>query len=150
MINSKYTKSIVGYIAIHRGGPVSWGVKREQKNSRSSCKAEIKSTDAITKVFLCHRNICGDLALTNGNRPAPCYSNNKGAVDWAHSRITKKLCYLNTRENAVRDLVGADITFYHIEGGDNPADIWTKEKWDNLHFLGLQDTLVVPHEHGGC
>lgn len=49
------------------------------------------------------------------------------------------------RENVVRELVQQRIIdVVHIEGKNNPSDIFTKEDKDVKHFTTIRDILVQP------
>jgi hypothetical protein len=55
-------------------------------------------------------------------------------------------------ENAVRDAIHyKEITLAHIAGVSNPADLFTKEHKDQVHFLALTNcVLSPPGSMGGC
>ena len=87
--------------------------------------------------------------LTDANRPTPVYNDNdndndnQGCVDWSKTTSTKGLRHLNIRDCAVRDSIQAEeVTIHHIQGVINPADIFTKEMKDGLHFRAL--LLLIP------
>jgi hypothetical protein len=55
----------------------------------------------------------------------------------------KGLRHLNIHDCAVRDSIQAEeVTIHHIQGVINPADIFTKEMKDGLHFRAL--LLLIP------
>ena len=59
----------------------------------------------------------------------------------------KGLRHLNIRDCAVRDSVLAEeVTIHHIQGIINPADIFTKEMKDGLHFRTLRDSFMMSRE----
>jgi len=85
------------------------------------------------------------MSLTDANRPTPVYNDNdnQGCVDWSKTTSTKGLRNLNIRDCAVRDSIQAEeVTIHHIQGVINPADIFTKEMKDGLHFRAL--LLLIP------
>ena len=145
-VTSDECKSIQGAIIIRCGGPIWWKVEREERCSRSSCEAEIKSMDLATKegqhivtYLMDEMNL-----LPSTAHPIPIFNDNKGAVDWSSTgAITKRLRHLNMREIAVRDAIrDQEIAVHHIPGKVNPANLLTKEHRDVAHFRELRDILV--------
>ncbi len=66
---------------------------------------------------------------------SPLYYDNESCVKWSHNMITKQICHIEMRDNAVREWVqNASLKVLHLPGGINPADIFTKEMRDGAHF----------------
>jgi hypothetical protein len=126
-------------------GPVFWKTHREIRNSRSSCEAEVKTTDEATKTIQGFRNILDELHLINLRKATTIYNDNQGAVDWCNACSTKGMRHYNIRENAVREAVNEffEVKVCHIGGKQNPADIFTKEFKDAKTFLDLRSLLIV-------
>ena len=126
-----------------------WKIEREERCSRSSCEAEIKSMDLVTKEAQRLQYLMEELRLPDTQRAIPVYNDNRGAVDWSSTgAITKRLRHLNTRHVAIRDAIKAqEVSVFHIPGKVNPADLLTKEHRDTGHFQELRD-ILVPAEPG--
>lgn len=119
------TRSIAGHVIL-LGGPVHWQAKRQTYKARSTPDAEIGAVDECTKVIMQICNILEDMNLfkqyTDGR--IIIYNDNAAAVDWSHIMTTKGLCYLQIRENAVREEIASGlIDVKHIPGKDNCSDM---------------------------
>jgi len=58
---------------------------------------------------------------------------------------TKGICYVQIRENAVREQVQKDfIDVVHIADKLNNSDIFTKEGKDVALFIQCRETLCIP------
>ena len=137
-------KSLQGAFIVRSGGPIWWKVEREDRCSRSSCEAEIKSMDLATKEAQHLIYLMEELGLSDTHTPIPLYNNNKGSVDWSGTgAITKRLRHINMRHVAIRDAIQAkEVVVHHIPGNVNPADLLTKEHRDVGHFQELCNILV--------
>ena len=142
-------KSLQGALILRTGGLIWWKIEREERCSRSSCEAEIKSMDLVTKEAQHIHYLMEELNLPDVHRAIPVYNDNRGAVDWSSTgAITKRLRHLNMRQVAIRDAINAkEVAVYHIPGKVNPADLLTKEHRDATHFRELRD-ILVPSEPG--
>ena len=90
---------------------------------------------------------CADMSLSDASSPTPVYNDNQGCVDWSKTTSMKGLRHLNFRDCAVCDSVLAEeVTIHHIQGIINPADIFTKEMKDGLHFRTLRDSFMMSRE----
>jgi len=140
-------RSMSGFLVMRCGGPIAWKSVRQDRCSRSSCEAEIRATDEGIKEVLSLRARCQDMSLSDASRPTPVYNDNQGCVDWSKTTSTKGLRHLNIRDCAVRDSIQAkEVTVHHIQGIINPADIFTKEMKDGLHFRTLRDSFMMSRE----
>ena len=139
-------KSLQGAMILRCGGPIWWKVEREERCSRSSCEAEIKSMDLAAKEGLHAVFIMRELGVKDAAHPIPLYNDNRGSVDWSGTgAITKRLRHLNMREVAIRDSIAhGELAVHHIPGKTNPADLLTKEHRDEHHFKLLRDHVVPP------
>ena len=55
---------------------------------------------------------------------------------------TKGLCYIQIRENAVRENVQKSfIKVEHIAGKRNTSDMFTKEDKEPAHYIEIRDTM---------
>ena len=136
------TRSVCGFVTFMGGGPVQWKAFKEERNSRSSCEAEIKATDECTKSIQFFRNVLADIGFPQ-ETPTPVYNDNKGAIDWSASMSNKKMRHYNIRENCVREAIKfKEILVSHIPGPLNPGDIMTKEHKSDDHFRDIRDLVV--------
>ena len=92
------TRSICGHIIFMCGSPIYWSSHKEKRTSGSSCKAEIKATNACTKSILMFRHVLSDLGLIDVSVPTPLYNDNQGAVNWSKTTSTKGMRHLNIQE----------------------------------------------------
>ena len=59
------------------------------------------------------------------------------------STTTKGLIHITIHENTIREFAHEKLThFKHIQGENNPADIFIKEHKDTQHFLNIHDHLA--------
>ena len=142
-------KSIQGFYITRMGGPLLWGVQREQRGSRSSCIAEIKAIDQGIRGIQYLRHLMRQLGLPDINFPTPLMNDNQGSIDWIASgcKPTKKMRHENLAELGITEAKKYnEITFHWMAGKTNPADIFTKEDNDVAHYCGLRDLMVVSRE----
>eukprot|EP00957_Ditylum_brightwellii_P080060 6089007-Ditylum_brightwellii.AAC.1 len=65
-------------------------------------------------------------------------------VSWSKLTITKGLCHITIRENAIREAITDNIVNVHHTAGEvNLADIFTKEHKNMSHFIAIQDQLAT-------
>ena len=72
------------------------------------------------------------------------YNDNQGAVQWSKGTTTKKMKWIDLRENFVREnVISKTISINHIPGANNLSDIFTKEFCDVSRFLALRDSFMI-------
>ena len=129
-----------GAIIFPHGGPIAWIAIRQERTSLSSCEAEIRATNEVSKLLMgiCH---LVDAVREGGHDIAdsavayPLYNDNESCVKWSHNMTTKQVCHMEMQENAVREWVqDASLKVLHISERINPTDIFTKEMRDGAHF----------------
>jgi hypothetical protein len=79
----------------------------------------------------------------------PIRGDNKGAIDATHSEgDTSNTRHLDIHLGAMRDYrVNGQVSYHHIKGADNPADIFTKAL-PKPAFVLCRDRLgMVPLPH---
>jgi hypothetical protein len=151
IIDTNYTRSLYGHVTYRSGGPISWSLFCEARTSRSSCESEIKSADEATRVTQHLRQFLNDLDMHDATKFTPVYNDNQVCIDWSKSTSIKNLRHFNIRENAVREAVlHKEIDLQHHPGIHNPADMFTREHKDKMHFTTLRECLVVSRVGGGC
>ena len=143
MIDPLTMRIMSGVIIFRSGGPISWASILQERTSRSSSEAEIKATSELTKRILALKNVMGDIHLHDAHKCTRDWNDNRNCVDWACGIIPKAVCHVNIRDAYVRSSVwDCEIQVKHIIGKLNPADLFTKEIRDNLHFRTLRDLVV--------
>jgi hypothetical protein len=137
-------RSMGGFLIMRCGGPIAWKAVRQERKSRSTCKAEICATDEAVKEILSLCNRCNDMNLPDGSAPTLLYDDNQGTVDWAKGTSTKGMRHINLKDCVVRGSIQAkEVDLHHIPGVINPSDIFTKEMRDALHFRTLRDFFIM-------
>lgn len=136
--------SISGYISF-LNDLVHWKAKRQPCTAHSTTESEILAIDECAKHILHLSNIINDLGLQQDllNPPTTIYNDNMGSVQWSKKKRSRNIRHFQIRENATRESVhNKQITNKHIDGKLNPADIFTKEQKDTLHFITLRDIIM--------
>jgi hypothetical protein len=146
------TRSICSHMLLIMGGPLVWKSHKEKRTSRSSCEAEVKTTDEGVKSSQWIRNVLSDLGLLPPNTPTPIYNDNQAAVLWCNTTSQKGMRHYNIRENAIREAVHeyGEVAILHITGKTNPADIFTKEHKSSDVFRAVRDSFMSRRSSGGC
>ena len=138
-------KSLLGNVATYMGGPLDWRAVRESRISPSVCESEIKALSEGHKMVQGLRNLFEDLEASHVSRPTPLvFCDNQGAVTWVHSEsVSRNMRQMNLRQCCIREAVKhGEIEAVHIPGALNPADLFTKEQRDKLHFCELRSALM--------
>ena len=89
---------------MHAGAPIAWGCTRHKDTAQSSCQAEVHSINETTKLILEYKLLFRDLNLPL-TTPVPILNDNQGAIQWSKGTTTKKMRWINLRENIVRENV---------------------------------------------
>ena len=133
-------QSMSGGIVFRHGGPVAWTAVRQERTSLSSCEAEIRATNEVSKLLMGIRHLA-DAVRTGGHdivdtaAASLLYNDNESCVKWSHNMTTKQIRHMEMRENAVREWVqDSSLKVVHVPGRINPADIFMKEMRDGAHF----------------
>jgi hypothetical protein len=129
-----------GGIIFRQGGPIAWTAVRQEGTSLSSCEAEIRATNEVSKLLMGIRHLADDVRkngydIVDMAEASPLYNDNESCVKWSHNMTTKQIRYMEMCENAVREWVqDAFLKVLHVSGRINQADIFTKEMCDGAHF----------------
>jgi len=143
-------RSMSGGIIFRQGGPIGWTAVRQERTSLSSCEAEIRATNEVSKLLMGIRHLAdavreGGHDIADTAVASPLYNDNESCVKWSHNMTTKQIRHMEMRENAVREWVqDASLKVLHVPGRINPADIFTKEMRDGAHFRRLRDSFMCP------
>jgi hypothetical protein len=143
-------RSMSGGIIFRQGGPVAWTAVRQERTSLSSCEAEIRATNEVSKLLMGVRHLAdavraGGHDIVDTTAASPLYNDNESCVKWSHNMTTKQIRHMEMRENAVREWVqDSSLKVLHVPGRINPADIFTKEMRDGAHFRRLRDSFMCP------
>jgi hypothetical protein len=141
-------RSISGGIIFKNGSPLGWLSKRQECTSLSSCEAEICGTWAMSKKVMDLWNICRSandtgFAITDIDKPTLLYNDNEACVRWLHNMTFKAARHIELRKNSVCKWVKTRLyPVKHISGKTNPADIFTTEMHDSVHFCCLRDSFM--------
>ena len=107
------------------------------------CQTQGHSINETTKLILEFRLFFRDLCLPIANS-VHIKNDNQGAVQWSKGTTTKKMRWIDLRENLVRENIHNKITSVtHISGKINLSDIFTKEFCDTSYFLHLRDSFMI-------
>lgn len=141
-------RSMSGGVIFRQGGPIAWTAVRQERTSLSSCEAEIRATNEVSKLLMGIRNLA-EVVRTSGHdivdtiAASPLYNDNESCVKWSHNMTSKQIRHMEMRENSVREWVqDSSLKVLHVPGRINPADIFTKEMRDGTHFRRLRDSFM--------
>ena len=119
-----------GGIVFRQGGPIGWTAIRQERTSLSSCEAEIRATNEVSKLLMGIRHLA-DVVQDGGHN----IENTSMCLWWSHNMTTRQIRHMEKRENVVREWVqDASLKVLHVPGRINPADIFSKEMQDGAHF----------------
>ena len=133
-------RSMSGGTIFRQGGPIAWIAVCQERTSLSSCEAEIRATNEISKLLMGIHHLAdavreGGHDIADTAVASPLYNDNEACFKWSHNMTTKQIRHMEMRENAVREWVqDASLKVLHVSGRINPADIFTKEMRDGAHF----------------
>ena len=135
-------RSTSGWCFFMSGAVVSYGSKKQQSISLSSCEAEIMASSlaACEAVFL--RTLLYYLGHEQA-RPTELRMDNSGAIGLAHDPIAHASAkHIARRELHIRELIQTkEVAVKHIETDANIADIFTKPL-DRKRFQLLRNVLM--------
>ena len=138
------TRSLSGYITFHANGPISWSSKRQAITARSTAEAEIYATDEAVKNIINIQHLRYDLGYPDAYDKINILNDNRACIIWSDKMTTKGLRHIQIRENAVREYVQQNrVKIMHIDGKINPADIFTKEDKDAIHFKTITEIILT-------
>jgi len=92
-------RSMSGGIIFRQGGPIAWIAVHQERTSRSSCEAEIRATNEISKLLMGIRHLV-DAVREGGHNIAdtmvasPLYNDNEACVKWSHNMTTMQICHM--------------------------------------------------------
>jgi hypothetical protein len=139
-----------GGIIFRQGGPVAWIAVRQERTSLSSCEAEIRATNEVSKLLMGICNLAESVRTSSFDIPdttaaSPLYNDNEYCVRWSHNMTKKQIRHMEMWENAMREWVqDSYLQILHVPGRINPADIFAKEMRDGAHFRCLRDSFMCP------
>ena len=123
------------------------GACRHKDTAQSSCQSEIHSINETTKLLLSIKLFFRDINIPL-NTTIPIHNDNQGAVMWSKGTTTKKMKWIDLRENFVREnVLNGNIKVCHIPGVQNTSDIFTKEFRDTTHFLQARDSFMIDSKY---
>eukprot|EP00957_Ditylum_brightwellii_P151908 11567881-Ditylum_brightwellii.AAC.1 len=101
--------------------------------------------DECIKTLIHVKNILNDLGIKElmMRETKSIYNNNQACVKWTQNMTTQGLRHIQMQENAIRECVQTGFaSIAHISNKMNPADIFTKEDRDVVHFLTIREQLM--------
>jgi hypothetical protein len=135
-------------IIFKNGSSIGWLSKQQERTSLSSCKAEIQATSATSKKCVNFCNLSCSVSdagyvIPDFNAPIVLYNVNDACVKWSYNRTSKAAHHIELHENSVLERV-QDKTLHvkHVSEKVNPADIFTKEMRNGVHFRHLEDFFM--------
>ena len=136
-------QSLSGWFIVNAGAPIAWGCAQHNNIAQSSCQTEVRSINETTKLILEYKLLFCDLNLPLAS-PIMIKNNNQGAIHWTKGTTTKKMQWVDMRENLAREnIANKSITVSHILGKLNLSDFFTKEFRDVSQFLFLQNFFMI-------
>ena len=140
-------RSISTWFVLNDVAPIMWGCAHHRDTALSSCQAEVHSISETTKLVLEYRLLFRDLAIPL-KEPVQIKNDNQGAIQWSKGTTTKKMRWIDLRENLVRKNIHNNIiNVSQIPGKINLSDIFTKEFHDTSHFLTLRDSFMTSSDN---
>jgi hypothetical protein len=139
--------SMNGGIVFKNGGPLGWLGEWQDRISLSSCEAEIRATNATSKM-VDFRNLRQSVSksgqsLSNIDSPTLLFNDNDTCVRWLHNMTSKAAQHIKLRENSICEWVhDKTLDVLHVAGKSNSADIFTKEMRNGTHFCRLRNSFM--------
>ena len=136
-------RSLSGWLVLHSNSPIAWGSARHKDTAQSSCQAEFHSINETTKLILEFHLLFRDINLPL-TTPSFIKNDNQGAALWAKGTTSKKMRWVDLRENLIRENIQhKNISDTHIPGKLNLAGLFTKEFRDVNLFLSLRNSFMI-------
>jgi hypothetical protein len=141
-------RSMNGGVVFKNGGPVGWLGKRQDRMPLSSIEDEIRATNATSKKVVDFCNLSHSVSnagytLPDIDAPTVLYNDNDACIKWSYNMTSKAACHIELCENSVCKWVQDNtLNVKHVSGKLNPANIFTKEMCDGVHFWQLWDSFM--------
>ena len=133
-----------GYFIMHFDSLVAWSTFHQECTVCSSCQAKVYTTNKFTKTVLALCHLSKGLSLLNTFSLSPSFNNNQACMDWSKSITNEGMKPVTLCENAICENVAlGKISFPHVSFKTNPANLFTKNFWDGVHFF-LQELFMPP------
>ncbi len=128
---------------MNAGASIAWGCARHKDIAQSSCQAEVCSINETTQLLLEYRLLHRDMGLAIQG-PIAMKNHKQGTIDWSKGTTTKKMRWVDLRENLFREnVLNKNIQVSHIPGKANLSDTFTKEFHNVKQFLFLRDLFMI-------
>jgi hypothetical protein len=127
-------KSVSGFIIFLGNSPISWSSKQQAIVALSSCEAEYISVTHCARDVLWLRNLFAEIGYPQES-PTTIFCDNQGTVACTHDpHAHSKMKHISIREHFIRECISRrTINVVHIDGKENPADLFTKPLGRVLH-----------------
>ena len=141
-------KSVSGYVVTLGGSIVSWGSKKQDTVSLSSCEAEyIASVNCAQEIRYIQQLM---EELVGKQEPALMYGDNNGAIFLSkHNHVGARTKHIDVRYHYLRELqTNGHLDYKKIKGEDNPSDIMTKNVTESIHAKHTKELKAGFVKHG--
>jgi hypothetical protein len=141
-------RSMSSGIVFKNGGPLGWLSECQERTSLSSCMAKINAMSATSKKVMDLRNTCESVTnsgfpILDIDKPTLIYNDNEACVKWSHNMTSKAAQHIELCKNSICEWVqDKTISVKHVAGKTNPADNFTREMRDGVHFCHLRDSFM--------
>ena len=132
-------KSVSGYVVTLGGSIISWGSKKQDTVSLSSCEAEyIASVHCAQEIRYVQQLV---EELVGKQAPAKMFGDNNGAIFLSkHSHVGPRTKHIDVRYHYLRELqTEGHLEYLKIKGEDNSSDILTKNVAEKIHLRHGED-----------
>ena len=105
---------ISGWLVMNAGTPIPWGCAHHKDTVQSSCQAEFYSVNETTELILEFKQLFWDLHILI-TALIDIKNNNQGVAQWTKGMATKRMRWINLRENLIREnITNKNIKVSHI------------------------------------
>lgn len=129
-------RSVSGYVFTLANGAIDWKVKRQLVVALSTAEAEYLSASQATRESIWLRNFFSEIDRPLNNAGARIYTDNQAVISMSLNPVQhNRTKHIDIPVHHIRDEVKKGrVSFTHIPGSDNPADIFTKPLPRDLHY----------------
>jgi hypothetical protein len=143
-------KSVSGFIVFLGDSPISWSSKPQAVVALSSCEAEYISVTHCARDVLWLRNLFAEIGYPQES-PTTIFCDSPGTVACTHDpHAHSKMKHISICEHFIRDCISkGTINVVHIDGKENPVDLFTKPLGRVLHSQWVDRLKLCASQGGG-
>lgn len=121
-------KSYSGCVVLMSGGAIAWKSMKQRCVALSTAEAELIAANECVKEAMWFKNLLGELPNVTRMKTCVINTDNQAVINICESDVTsERTKHIDIKMFKIRDDVrNGDIGFRHINGSENPADIFTK------------------------